>query len=186
MNPHRFPAGGKERLTDTHRRQVQPAEEMVSRMSPSPDEICIDLGSGPGYITLPLSSKVKCVVALDAQMEMLSSLSPHVQDAKGRIEPVLGEMPWIPVKSSSVDRVLLVNVAHEVEDKKELAREIKRVLRNGGHLSIVDFPKRETSFGPPLSERLSEEEMAEVFSALKLIQKWSFPEFYQLELLKDD
>lgn len=185
MSPHRFPAEGRRLLTDEHRRQVQPAEEILKRMAPAPNEICIDLGSGPGYLTLPLSSKVRCVIALDAQKEMLDALLTHAKESGGRIVPVIGEMPWIPARSSSVDRAILINVAHEVEDKAELAREIKRVLKKGGRLSIVDFPKKETSFGPPVSERLSEEEMTILFSNLHLIKRWSFPEFYQLEFSKD-
>ena len=185
MTPHKFPAGGKERLTDAQRRHFQPAEEIVSRMSPARSEVCVDLGSGPGYIALPLSSKVKCAIAMDVQKEMLQSLTTRAGEAIGRIEPVLAEMPWIPVKTSSVDRVIMVNVVHEIEDKAELAREIDRVLKKGGHLSIVDFPKAATSFGPPVEERLSAEEIMATFPDMRLIDRWDFPEFYQLEFKKE-
>jgi ubiquinone/menaquinone biosynthesis C-methylase UbiE len=170
-------------LRNEQRNKVQPAEEIIERMSPSPREVAADVGTGTGYITLPLTHKVRMVVAMDSQEEMLetlmSSASPEERD---KIRLVKGEMPRLPFSDASLDRVILVNVIHELEDKPRLVSEVRRVLKKGGHVSIVDFHKEETSFGPPVEERLTEEEMLSLFAPFQTIRRWSFPEYYQLEL----
>ncbi len=186
MTGHRFHAGDMKRLNDEHRRQVQPAEGIVERMDPAPTEVAADLGCGNGYVTVPLARRVTKVLGLDAQQEMLDALMANVPaDLKTKVVPVLGELPPLPFNDRSIDRAVMVNVAHEVADKPLLASELRRCLRKGGRLSIVDFPKNETSFGPPLHERMSEEEMLAAFPGFKKIRSWSFPEFYQLELMME-
>jgi ubiquinone/menaquinone biosynthesis C-methylase UbiE len=183
MTGHRFPAGEKRRLNDENRRMVQPAEDIVERMDPRPDEIAADLGCGTGYVTVPLARRVRKVFGLDAQQEMLDALMANVPvGVEEKIVPVLGELPRLPFVDGTLDRAVMVNVAHEVGDKVLLTSELIRCLREGGRLSIVDFPKKETSFGPPVHERMSVEEMLAAFPGFTKLKGWSFPEFYQLEL----
>jgi ubiquinone/menaquinone biosynthesis C-methylase UbiE len=186
MTGHRFPAEQEKRLNDENRRRVQPAEGIVERMAPRPDEVAADLGCGNGYVTIPLARRVRKVLALDAQQAMLDALqanTPH--ELAGKVVPVQGEMPKLPFDDGSLDRAVMVNVAHEVPDRPVLASELSRCLRKGGRLTIVDFPKKETSFGPPVHERLTEEEMVSSFPGFRQLKGWSFPEFYQLELVLD-
>lgn len=183
MTGHRFPAEERKRLSDEERRNRQPAEGIVDRMSPSLKEVAVDLGCGPGYITIPLARRVAKVYGVDVQQAMLDALMDNVPDElDGRVVPVLGELPRIPLEDGSIDRAVAVNVVHEIEDLAAFEAEVRRCLRPGGRLSIVDFPKRETSFGPPVSERLSEEEMLSAFPYFRKVKAWRYPEFYQLEL----
>lgn len=183
MTGHRFSADHSKRLSDESRRKVQPAEDIVQRMSPRPSETVADLGCGTGYITLPLAARVTKVYAIDAQQAMLDRLAEHVPEGVGeRIVTILAELPLLPLADASIDRAVLVNVVHEVDDLPLLHSELRRCMRAGGMLSIVDFPRRETSFGPPLEERLSEEQVLEAFPSFQKVKVWSFSEFYQLEL----
>lgn len=183
MTGHRFPAEERKRLNDEERRKKQPAEEIVDRMSPSPGEVAADLGCGPGYITIPLARRVAKVYGVDVQQAMLDALMDSVpSELRGRVVPALGELPRVPLEDGSIDRAVAVNVVHEIEDLPAFESELRRCLRPGGRLSIVDFPKRETSFGPPVAERLSEEEMLSAFPYFRKVKAWSYPEFYQLEL----
>lgn len=183
MTGHRFPAGERKRLNGEERRKIQPAEEMVARMAPAPGEVVADLGCGPGYVSIPLAARVAKVFGVDAQQAMLDALMENLPpELNGKVVPVLGEFPRIPLEDRSIDRAVAVNVIHEIEDVGAFESELRRCLREGGRLSIVDFPKRETSFGPPLSERLSEEEMVASFPYFRKVKAWGYPEFYQLEL----
>jgi len=180
---HRFPEDAKARLRDERRRQVQPAEELVARMAPRAEERVADLGSGTGYVTVPLARRVRMVVAVDAQRGMLETLRELAPGADN-IVPVVAAVPPIPLADASMDRVVLVNVLHEVEPKDVLAKEVRRVLRPGGRLSIVDFPRRETSFGPPVEERIEPDEAAALFPSFTTKGRWELSEYYQLELEK--
>ncbi|MDW5562172.1 MAG: methyltransferase domain-containing protein [Methanomassiliicoccus sp.] len=183
MSGHRFPAGDKRRLDNENRRKVQPPEGIVERMAPSPGEVVADLGCGPGYTALPLARRVSKLYGVDVQQAMLDALMENVPaDLKDRVVPVQGELPRIPLGDGSIDRAVAVNVVHEIEDLSLFESELRRCLRQGGKLSIVDFPKHETSFGPPLSERLSEEEMVAKFPYFRKVKAWQYPEFYQLEM----
>ena len=78
---------------------------------------------------------------------------------------------------------MLVNVLHEVEDKDKLSSEISRVLKIGGHLSLVDFQKNTSSFGPPVEERIDEVCVLPLFPGFEKMKSWTFQDFYQFELI---
>lgn len=181
---HRFPGSEKARLRDQRRREVQPAEELVERMAPRPEEIVGDLGSGTGYLTVPLARRTALVIALDAQKDMLEALCEHASGA-ANIAPVVATVPPLPLADASLDRAVLVNVLHEVERRDLLADELRRCLRKGGRLSVVDFPRRETSFGPPVAERIEAEEAVALFRGFRTVGRWELSEYYQLELERE-
>jgi ubiquinone/menaquinone biosynthesis C-methylase UbiE len=183
---HRFEAGNRGMLKGLHRREVQPAEEIVERASPHAGEVCADLGAGTGYISIPLSREVKAVVALDSQREMLDSLVAGLGPGQGsNIWPLVGELPELPFANGSLDRIFMVNVLHEFEDRDRLVQEVRRVLKEGGRVSLVDFQRRQTSFGPPAEERIDIGEIETIFSGFTSLESWSFEEYYQFELAKD-
>jgi ubiquinone/menaquinone biosynthesis C-methylase UbiE len=183
--PHRFEASAKAALKDETRKRVQPAEEILDRAKVTREEVCLDIGAGVGYLTIPLALRCKAAVALDSQDEMLMTLTEALSEyTRSIVFPVIAEADRLPFTSQSFDRVFLVNVFHEVEDRELLAEEVERVLSVGGRLSLVDFHKKPTSFGPPVSERLSAVEAQGYFSSLKLQRKYSLDEFYQLELTR--
>jgi ubiquinone/menaquinone biosynthesis C-methylase UbiE len=185
MPQHRFNRSDKASLIGDRRRKMQPAEEIVERAEIQNHEICLDIGSGIGYIAIPAAVRSVCVIALDVEREMLKSLMKRApKDLGDRIFPVIAELPHLPLNSETIDHVLAINVIHEIDEKERLSFEISRVLRKGGRLSIVDFQKKPTSFGPPLHERLSVEEMIVLFRNLSLLRLYNFDEFYQLEFLK--
>jgi hypothetical protein len=71
-----------------------------------------------------------------------------------------------------------------MEDREKLASEVERALRGGGKLSLVDFQKRPTGFGPPIEERIEESDIPGFFPSMKVERKWSFDSFYQFELVR--
>ena len=182
MTLHRFEAKNKDKLIDEERQRIQPAEDIVRRANPSRNEICADIGCGVGYVTIPLSKSVRLVVVIDSQRKMLMSLiSRSSGEERERILPVVSELPLLPICSGILDRVVVVNVLHEIEDKRILVSEIIRTLKTGGRVTLVDFQKTPTSFGPPVQERVEESEVPVLFKAMRLVGRWSFPEFYQFE-----
>jgi ubiquinone/menaquinone biosynthesis C-methylase UbiE len=101
-----------------------------------------------------------------------------------KIVPVQSELPDLPFTGACLDRVLLVNVFHEVEDREKMALEVERTLRGGGKLSLVDFQKKPTGFGPPVEERIKESDIPGFFVSMNVERKWSFDSFYQFELVR--
>jgi len=182
MTPHRFEVKHMDKLVDEVRQRIQPAEDILHRANPSRNETCADIGCGVGYMTLPLSVSVRFVVALDSQREMLMELISRASgEQRRKILPLVSELPNLPLRNGVLDRVLIVNVLHEIEDKKALVSESIRALRSGGRITLVDFQKTSTSFGPPVQERIDESRVPAIFDGMHVVSHWSYPEFYQYE-----
>ncbi len=153
----RFSAEGDfvERLEGRQRRELVPLDEIIPRLKLDRDDIVLDLGAGIGYFTFPAARAAREVVSLDIEPKMLELLSSRKESSgSDNVHPLRGEMTAMPVGGSSADHVLAAFVYHEVSSQKALLRECARVLRPKGTLTIIDFQKRETPIGPPVSERM--------------------------------
>jgi len=183
VSPHRFEHDHKANLIGEERRKFQPAEGIIERSFVKKGDKVADLGSGNGYITLPLARMADEVFAIDAQEEMLRALKERATPAeRERIRTMVSELPSIPLEDGCLDHVFLVNILHELGDKKKMVCEIMRVLKKGGAVTFVDFQKAETKMGPPIHERIPEDEVMNIFKDFQLVERFSFPEFYQFEL----
>ena len=87
-----------------------------------------DLGCGTGYITIPLAPLVTKVYAIDAQQTMLDRLVEHVPEGYGgRVESRAGGAASPALADSSIDRAVMVNVIHEIDDLPLLHSELQQV-----------------------------------------------------------
>ncbi len=172
-------------MVDQERSAEQPSEDIIARAEIGSDGIVADLGCGNGYIAIPLSRKAGFVLALDVSQEMLRDLMERCDgDCKEKVLPVRCELPDLPLRSSSLDHLFMVNVLHEFEDRSLMVREVFRVLKEGGRITLVDFQKKSTKRGPPMEERIDEGDVPMLFNCMKLMSWHSFPSFYQFEFAK--
>lgn len=183
-HPTQFPASESHRLVNEDRRRRQPVEVIVQRIAPRKDEVIADLGAGVGYLSIPLADEGAKVIALDFQQEMLDGIRER-DNGLERIRLVRATLPDIPLPDASLDRVVMVNVFHEVEDKARLAKEISRVLRPEGRISLVDWQARETERGPPLHERVPIDRAPGFFPGFVLDRRYDDPDYYHLELRRE-
>jgi len=168
-------------LVNEDRRRRQPVELIVQRIGPREGEVIADLGAGIGYLSIPLADEGAKVIALDFQQEMLDGLRER-DNGLERIVLVRTKLPEVPLPDSSLDRVVMVNVFHEVEDKARLVSEISRVLRPEGRVSLVDWQARETERGPPPHERVPMDQAPSYFPGFVLEREYDDPNYYHLEL----
>jgi SAM-dependent methyltransferase len=52
-------------------------EEFISRMKLNGDEVILDIGCGPGALSIPLAKRVKKVIAIDFSTQMLAELEAY-------------------------------------------------------------------------------------------------------------
>ena len=115
---------------------------MVKRLDLKPDSTVLELGPGPGYYSAAVAKAVPQgkLVLMDIQQEMLDMAKERL-DAKGirNIEYRQGDALAMPAEDESFDVVFLAAVLGETPDRAACLREIHRVLRPNGLLSVSEF-----------------------------------------------
>jgi ubiquinone/menaquinone biosynthesis C-methylase UbiE len=151
-------------LMSEERKQQHDPHKVLNEARVTEGMIIADLGSGPGFFTIPLAQitgEKGLVYAVDSNQEMLNGLEENV--AKSEVNPniikmVNSDVCNTGIPKGSVDLVLFANVLHEVEDKKAFFQEVRRISKSTAYIVDLDWKKIQTEHGPPFKERLSEDE----------------------------
>ena len=107
-----------------------------------------DLGAGTGYYSIAAGRRVGTsgrIYAIEVQKDLLNKLKSNATDAKvNNIEVVWGSIDMIggtKLRDSLADRAVLADTIFQIEqkDRDNLALEIKRILKPGGKLLVVDW-----------------------------------------------
>ena len=106
----------------------------------------VDLGAGSGFYAFEAARKVGSsgrIYAVDVQKDLLERLrSTGASQGLRNIEVVWGNVEKIggtKLRESIADRVIVSNVLFQVEKPDELALEVKRILKPGGKVLVIDW-----------------------------------------------
>jgi len=107
--------------------------EQVLAWSGIRDGICLDLGSGPGLLSVALAEKSDLsVIALDAEPAMARIAQETAAGRTDRVAPVIGDVHCMPVRDNTASLIVSRGSIFFWEDRVQAFREIERVLRPGG------------------------------------------------------
>lgn len=116
-----------------------------------------DLGAGTGYYSIVAGRRVGNggrIYAVEVQKDLLDRLKSNATNEQVRnIEVIWGSIDTIggtKLREGLIDRAILANTLFQIEqkDRDNLALEIKRILKVGGKLLVVDWLP-----GSPLSPK---------------------------------
>jgi SAM-dependent methyltransferase len=129
----------------------------------------IDLCSGDGWFTFPLSRIARSVIAIDIDAALLEAAKVRIAERGGAPNCTFVEADAyniVNVVRHTVDHVFLANAFHGVPDKQRLARAVCDVLKPGGLFAIVNWyarPREQTKVlgeprGPATQLRMTPEQ----------------------------
>jgi ubiquinone/menaquinone biosynthesis C-methylase UbiE len=175
-------------------REMLDARKILSDIGLKSGDQFLDAGCGDGYFSIAAAEIVGPggrIYAFDVDGDGIERLQKEIAEKKlANIEARVADVSKLPLADGSVDVVFISNVLHGLvaNDESESAlKEVARVTRHQGMLAIVEFKKIETPMGPPLSIRLSPEEveaLAKGYCFSKVAVKEAGPYHYSIILRK--
>lgn len=137
--------------TPESRDDWQRAPDIFAAAGVRPGSRVADLGAGEGWLTTRLAKHVGPsgrVFAADISENALRSLSETIErDSLSNVELILSEPDDPRLPYGTLDAVIIVNAYHEMVQRVAVLEGIKRALRPGGTLVIVDNPPADSSVG---------------------------------------
>ena len=144
-------------LEDPHRDTYQMPDRVMKTLNLSPGATVADVGCGPEYFTRRLARAVPkgLVYAVDVEPRQLDRLRQHLHDDHiTNVVPVLASVddPYLP--PGRLDLILVVDTYHHFDRRAEYLPELRRALKPGGRLVVIDYYKRPLPVGPPVPHKV--------------------------------
>lgn len=156
-------------------------EELIKRLELKEDQSVLEIGPGPGFFSTHIAERLnkgKLVLA-DIQDEMLKKSKKRI-DKQGlrNVEYNLLNGNNLDFPDQSFDRVFMVTVLGEIENKENYIKEIGRILKSDGLLSISELA------GDP--DRMSINQIKELVIpyGLKFIKQFGNKRNYTINFIK--
>ncbi len=109
-------------------------------------DVVVDLGSGAGndcFVARALTGDKGKVVGIDMTEPMIEKARENAQKlGYTNVEFHLGDIEQMPLENGIADVVISNCVLNLVPDKKKAIKEVSRILKEGGHLSVSDVVLR--------------------------------------------
>jgi SAM-dependent methyltransferase len=113
---------------------------LVAAVEPTPTDHALDVGTGGGHAALALAPSVASVAAIDPTPEMLA-VAGRLAEARGiaNITFTRAAADGLPFADASFDVAITRFSVHHWPQPDSSFREIRRVVRPGGRLALVDM-----------------------------------------------
>lgn len=116
--------------------------QLIKRLNLKDNMNVLELGPGPGYFSIKIAETIPKgrLVLADIQQKMLDFAQKRL-DKRGirNVDYYLCDGDSFQFKDNSFDRIFMVTVIGEVENKNQYFHEFHRVLKKGGILSISEL-----------------------------------------------
>jgi cyclopropane fatty-acyl-phospholipid synthase-like methyltransferase len=158
---HKFddPARFAKSFDDPSREAWQMPTRVIEALGLKPGMKVADIGAGTGYFATRLARVPGVTVfAVDIEPKMIEYLKQRAQ--KENLTNITGVVAGAtsPNLPDPVDVILVVDTYHHLPNRPSYFRELKKSLRPGGRIAIVDF-RKEAPDGPPAHFRFTPEQM---------------------------
>jgi ubiquinone/menaquinone biosynthesis C-methylase UbiE len=116
-------------------------ETMLREAALQPGDRVVEVGCGTGRLTLPLAAMTPArVTGVDTEVRMLDVA--RAKDTAGRVDWIRGSAYRLPLDDGAAALVMMVMVVHLLRQRVRAFAEGRRILRQGGQLSLWTFTPR--------------------------------------------
>ena len=145
---------------DPARDAWQKPHEVIGALALRADAKVADIGAGTGYFTVRLAHMTPRgrVYAVDIEPDMVKYVTQRAEREHLANVRALLATPSDPRLPEKVDRVLIVDTYHHIGEREAYFRNLRRYLRPGAEVAIIDFTPQ-SPMGPPPSERIGREQV---------------------------
>ena len=146
---------------DPARDAWQKPHEVIQALALAPDGRIADIGAGTGYFTVRLAHMTPkgSVYAVDVEPDMVQYVAERARREKLSNVQAVQATPSDTRLPEKVDRVLLVDTYHHIDGREAYFRKLRKSLRPGGEVAIIDFT-RDSTMGPPSEVRIPKEQVS--------------------------
>jgi len=160
---HRDPKAYIGTLEDPKRDAYQKPHEVVHALNLKSGEVIADIGAGSGYFTFHLARHVGDkgkVYAVDISPDMILHINRRIRELKANNIVTLLADPDDPLlPDRSVNRFFFSDSWHHIENQTKYLSLMKKMLKPGGEVVMIDFHKKDLPVGPPMNMKIAREDL---------------------------
>jgi len=167
-------------LEDPSREAYQKPHEVLSALDLKPGEVIADIGAGSGYFTFRLAHHVGNtghVYAVDVSPDMILHINRRIRELKAtNVSSILADADDPLLSDATVNRFFFCNSWHHIEKQKKYLMLMKRMLKPGGQVVMIDFQKRDMAFGPTVEMKIAREDLIQQMenNGFRLVKEHKF------------
>ncbi|MHC1768880.1 MAG: class I SAM-dependent methyltransferase [Verrucomicrobiia bacterium] len=150
-------------LQDPERDEYQKPHEVITALKLEEGEVIADVGAGSGYFTFRLARHVGesgRIYAVDVNSEMILHLNRRIRDLEAKnVVSILAASNDPLLADGSIDRFFVCNTWHHIDNRDRYLGLLRKMLKAGGQIVMIDFKKVETPMGPPMEMRIARDDL---------------------------
>lgn len=156
-------------LEDPARDAYQKPHEVVMALGLKEGETIADIGAGSGYFAFRFARHVGengRVYAVDINPDMIIFMNRRIRDMRVKNMVTVLAAPDDPLlMDGSIDSFFICETWHHIQNQTQYLGLMKKMLKPGGQVIMLDFQKRDLPVGPPMEMKIAREDVIKQLQA---------------------
>jgi ubiquinone/menaquinone biosynthesis C-methylase UbiE len=146
---------------DPARDAWQKPRELIAALALRPGQTVADLGAGTGYFSRYLADAVGpdgAVLAVEVEPALVAHLRQRAErEQRPTLVPILASTDNPRLPAGGVDLLFIADTYHPLDHRQRYLPQLRRALRAGGRVAVIDWNPGELPVGPPPDHKLPPE-----------------------------